>query len=105
MPVVDELGHLAKEERQQQGANVAAVNVGVGHQDDLVVANLGDVEIRFDAGPNGGDEGLDFGVLENFVGARLLDVQYLSADWQDRLVARIPRVLRRTAGRVSLDNE
>jgi hypothetical protein len=40
-----QLGHLAVEEGQQQGADVRAVHVGVGHDDDAVVAQLGDVEV------------------------------------------------------------
>ena len=42
---LDELRHLAVEERQQQRADVRAVDVGVGHDDDAVVAQLADVEV------------------------------------------------------------
>ena len=41
---LDELRHLPVEEREEQRPDVAAVDVGVGHQDDLVVAELLDVE-------------------------------------------------------------
>jgi hypothetical protein len=41
---LDEALHLAVEEREQEGADVGAVHVGVGHDDDLVVAGLGGVE-------------------------------------------------------------
>jgi len=53
---VDQLGHLAKEEREQERTNVTAVDVGVGQQNNLVVANLGDVEIGFDAGTDRRDQ-------------------------------------------------
>ena len=42
---LDQLLHVAEEERQQQGADVASVHVGVGHQNDLAVAQLGGIEI------------------------------------------------------------
>ena len=42
---LDQLGHLAVEERQQQRADVRAVDVGVGHDDDAVVAQLVGVEV------------------------------------------------------------
>ena len=32
--------HLAEEERQQQRADMRTVDVGVGHQDDLVIAQF-----------------------------------------------------------------
>ena len=37
--------HLPVEEGQQQGADVRAVHVGVGHDDDAVVAQLVGVEV------------------------------------------------------------
>jgi hypothetical protein len=54
---LDQLGHLAVEEREQQRADVAAVDVGVGHDDDAVVAQLGDVVVGLaDAGAQRGDQ-------------------------------------------------
>jgi hypothetical protein len=38
--LVDQLRHLPVEEREQQRADVGAVDVGVRHDDDLVVAQL-----------------------------------------------------------------
>ena len=35
---LDQLRHVAEEESEQQRADVRAVHVGVGHQDDLAVA-------------------------------------------------------------------
>ena len=43
--LADEFGHLAEEEGEQEGADVGAVHVGVGHDDDFAVAELGDVEV------------------------------------------------------------
>ena len=42
---LDQLGHLAVEKGKQQGADVCAVDVGIGHDDDAVVAQFVDVEI------------------------------------------------------------
>jgi hypothetical protein len=39
----DQDRHLPVEERQQQRADVRAVDVGVGHDDDAVIAQLVDV--------------------------------------------------------------
>ena len=78
--VLDQVLHLAEEEREQQGADVAAVDVGVAQQDDLVVADLGDVELLADAGADGRDQRLDLVVLEHLVEAGPLDVEDLAAD-------------------------
>src|SRR3712207_9458017 len=48
-----------EQQGQQQRADVLAVDVGVRHQDDLVVAQLRDVELVVDAGAEGGDHRLD----------------------------------------------
>ena len=41
---VDELGHVAIEEREQQATDVRAVDIGIGHDDDAMVARLVCVE-------------------------------------------------------------
>jgi hypothetical protein len=56
----DDVGHLAVEEGQQQRADMRAVDVGVGHDDDLVVAQLVEVELVAYAGAHRLDEGADF---------------------------------------------
>ena len=40
VPALDQLGHLPVEEREQQRADVRAVDVRVGHDDDAVIAQL-----------------------------------------------------------------
>ena len=46
--VVDELLEMPVEEGQQQRADMRAVDVGIGHDDDPVVAQLADVELIAD---------------------------------------------------------
>ena len=59
---LDQLRHLPVEEGEQQGADVRAVDVGVGHQDDAVVAQLVRVVLVLaDAGAERGDQRADFG--------------------------------------------
>jgi len=57
---------------------VGAVDIGVGHQDHLVVARVLDVELVADACADGGDQRLDLDVLQDLVDARLLDVEDLA---------------------------
>src|SRR6478735_5796894 len=102
---LDERAHEAEEQRQQQRADVHAVDVGVGHQHDLVIAGLLDVEVLADAGAEGGDERLDLVVGEDLVDARLLDVEDLAADREDRLGVRVAGLRGRAAGAVALDDE
>lgn len=47
--MLDEWAHEAEQQREQQGRNVLPVDVGVGHQHDLVIAQLCDVELFVDA--------------------------------------------------------
>ena len=71
----------------------------------LRVAQLGDVELVVHAGAERGDEGLDLVVLQDLVDPRLLDVEDLAADREDRLRLRVARSPRRAAGAVALDDE
>ena len=103
--LVDQVAHLPEEERQQQGADVGAVHVGVGHQDDLVVAQLRKVEVFRDASAEGRDHGADLLVRQHLVVARLLDVQDLALQGQDGLVAAVAALLGGAARRLALDDE
>ena len=52
-----QLGHLAIEEREQQRADMGAIDVGIGHDDDAVVAQLlGVVVLLANATAEGRDE-------------------------------------------------
>ena len=85
---VDDVADL----RHADAARVAHEDVLLrvdAHDDDLAVAQLLDVEVvRADAGAERGDDRLDLLVVEHLVEARLLDVQDLAAQRQDRLVRR-----------------
>ena len=101
MPILDERLHEPEQQRQQQRRNMLAVNIGVGHQHDLVIAQLREVELVLDTGAERGDDGLHFGVLKNPVDARLLDVDDLAAQRENRLEHGVAAALCRTAGRIT----
>ena len=76
--LLDEVGHLAEEEREQQRADVAAVHVGVGHDDDLAVPQLAEVEVVLtDAAVEGLDDRADFFEAQNLVEPGFFDVENL----------------------------
>src|SRR5581483_6946468 len=102
---LDQRAHLAVEERQQQGADVRAVDVGVGHDDDLVVAQLREVEVVAEPRAERGDHRANLFVGEHLVDARLLDVEDLPAQRQDRLRVRVSPALGGAARRIALDQE
>jgi hypothetical protein len=112
-----QLGHLAVEEGQQQGADVGAVHVRVGHDDDAVVTQLVHVEVVrpalalgvvfvgvgfADAGAQGGDEGDDFVAGQQLFVAGFFHVQNLAAQGQDGLEFAVAALLGRAPGGVTL---
>src|SRR5207248_3299965 len=87
-----------------------AVDVGVRHDNDAAVAQFRNVEAGFvfrarraiffrltDAGPNRSDHRLNFVVLQKLIDARLLDVDQLAANRQDRLVTAVASLFGRAA--------
>ena len=61
------------------------IHVGIGHDDDFVVAQTFEIERPFalavaDARANGRDHRADFVVLKNLVETRLLDVNQFAAN-------------------------
>ncbi len=106
VPALDQFHHLPIEEREQQRSDVRTVDVGVGHDDDLVIAELRDVEVvHADARTERGDHRRNFGVGEHLVVSGLLDVENLSLDRKNRLRAAIAALFRRSACRISFDDE
>ena len=103
---LDQLFHLPEEERQQQRADVRAVDVGVRHDDDLVVAQLVRIElVASDAGAERGDQRADLLAAQHLVEARALDVQNLAAQRQHGLEFAVAALLGGAAGAVTLDDE
>ena len=104
--VLHQLRHLAIKKGEQEGADVRAVHVRVGHDDDLAIAELGEIEIVFaDAGSQRRDQGANFFVAQHLVEPRLLHVQDFSAQRQDGLVAAVAALLGGAAGGVALHQE
>ena len=103
---LDDLGHVAEEEGEQKRADVAAVDVGVGHDDDLVISQLFEIElVGADPRAERGDQRADLGRREHLVEARALHVQDLAPEWQDGLEPPVAALLGRAASRIALDQE
>ena len=85
---------------------MGAVDVGVRHDDDLVVAQLVGVELlAADAGAERGDQRADLLAAQHLVEARALDVEDLAAQRQHGLEFAVAALLGGAAGRVALDDE
>src|ERR1700681_4183236 len=109
---LDQLRHLTVEEREQQRAYMRAVDVGVRHDNDAVIAKLVGVVFVLlllaagraaEARAERGDQRDDFLRAHEFVETRALDVQDLAAQRQDRLELAIAPLLRRAAGEIAFD--
>src|SRR5699024_676203 len=102
--VFDQRAHVAEQQGQQQGGDVLAVDVGVGHEHDLVVPDFFDVEFFTDAGAEGGDHCLDFGVAHGPVEAGAFNVENFPAQRQDSLSQRVAALFGGATGRVTFHN-
>ena len=67
MSVSYKFGHLAVEEGQEQGADVGSIDIGIGHNDNLMIAQLIDIEIITDISSQGGDHRLNNIVIEHLI--------------------------------------
>ena len=100
--VLDQLLHVTEEEGEQQDADVRAVDVGVRHNDNLAVAQLGGVEFLTDAAAQRLNDRNEREVGIHLVQSRFFHVEHLTAQRQDRLEARVSALLCRASCRVSL---
>ncbi len=103
---IDELFHLAVEEGQKQGPDMRTVDIGIGHDDDLVVADLEGIELVLaDPGAEALDQRTNLLRRQHAVKTRLLDIEDLAAQRQDRLKSTVPPLFCRAARRITLDDE
>src|SRR5438270_3312320 len=102
---LDQRPHVPEQERQEQCADVSAVDVRVGQHHDLPVPALRHVHLFADAGADRVDQRADLLALEHLVQPSFLDVRDLAADRKDRLRLAAARGLRAAACRVALDDE
>ena len=79
MPLLNDLRHVAEEECQQQSANVAAIDIGVRHDDDAPVTQTVDCHLVVDARAQRGNQRFDFVVVEDLVDTRALGIEDLAA--------------------------
>ncbi len=81
-----------------------AVDVRVRHDDEAVVAELGDVERIADGRAEGDDEVFNFLISENLIDAGLLGIEDLSTERKDRLMFAVATLLGRSSCGVSFDD-
>jgi hypothetical protein len=91
--------------KKQEGPDVGAVDVGVGHDDDLAVTALLEVEVLADAAAEGGNDRADLLVAEHLDEVGLLDVEDLSLEGEDGLDVGVAALLGGAAGGVAFDEE
>ena len=102
MPRGHELVHLPVEKRQQQRANVRAVNVGVGHDNDLVIPAFAQIGLVANPGANRRDDAAHLLVGEDLVLPALVGIDDLAPQRQDCLVFPAPASLGAATGGIAL---
>jgi len=102
--------HLTEEEGHQQGVDVTTIDIGIGHDNDLMITQLADVElfgVLFRA--NGNTQRCvhvaDFLVFQHFMRHGFFYVENLATKWQNGLELPGAALFGRTTGRVSLNQE
>ena len=108
-PSIDQFRHKAVEQGQQQRGNMGTIHVRIRHDNDLVIAKLGNIKIISvsfgKSAAEGIDHGLDLRIGQHLVNAGLLHVQDLTADGKDGLIGTVSCRLGRAACRISLYDE
>ena len=99
---LDQLRQLTEEEGQQQGTDVRTVNVSIGHDDDVVIAQFVDVVLfAADATAQRSDQGADFLRRDHLVKTGFLDVEDFTFQRQDGLGTTVATLLGGAASRVT----
>ena len=102
---IEQRPHVPVEQRQQQAADVRAVDIGIGHHDDLAVAGGVEVEGATRPGADDLNDRSALGVTQHVADRGLLHVEDLAAQGQQRLELALARQLRGAQRRIALDDE
>ena len=81
---------------------MCTVHIGIGHDDDLMIPQFGNIKIFMDTGTKCSDHGFDLRIAVDSIQTGFLHIQDLSTKRQDRLGCTASRCLGRTAGRIPL---
>ncbi|MNH17217.1 hypothetical protein D3C79_768800 [compost metagenome] len=104
MPSFDQCPEVLNKQRTQQCGDVQTIGVSVGEDANLAIAQLRKVGCpRIDA--NGHGNVVHFLAGQDFATIYFPGVEDLAAQRQDGLEFLVPRLLGRTTGRVTLDQE
>ena len=75
----DKLFHVTEEESEQNGADVRAVLIGIGEDDDFVVFEVGEVEILVDGRAERGNQRAELLVAQHLIQPLLFGIEGLAA--------------------------
>ena len=67
MSLLNQLRHEAVQKGQHQRRNMCTVDIGIGHDDDLVVAELADIKIFMNTGTERSNHRFDLSIAINLV--------------------------------------
>ena len=67
MALLNKTGEVAIKEREEKGHDVGTVDVRIGHDDDLVVAQFGHIKIIGDGRAERHDDRADLDIREHLV--------------------------------------
>ena len=105
------LREVAEEERHDQRVDVRTIDVGIGHDDYLLVTQLVYVclfavfAVHTETDAQCLNDIVYFVALEGFVPHGFLHIQNLTAEREDGLESTVTSLFGRTAGGVTLDEE
>ena len=101
----DEGRQVIVKEGQQQRCDVGSIHVGIGHNDHLVVTQLGNIDLLARPGAKSNDDVLDFFALVHVGQLGPVGVQNFAAQGQNGLGGPVAGLLCRTTGGVALYQE
>ena len=105
MALTDKVGHLLVEKGDEQGGNMRAIDIGIGHDDDFLITQPRLVIRRAHAAAERQHEVSDLLALLHFRLRRIGDIQNFAAQGQYGLIFAVAALFGRTTGAVALNDK
>ena len=96
---------MPEEECKEQSADVRAIHIGIGCNNNFMIAQFREVKGIADSGAERNDEVLNFLKGKNLIQTRPFNIQNFPLQGEHCLGTTVPALLARAAGRIPLHNK
>ena len=105
MAGLNNIWHVAEEESKKKCRNMRTIDIGIRHEDDLMITETVNIKLIADTYAETFNERDELSVCKHLIKTSTFGIKHLTTKWEDSLNLRIAAFLSRTSSGVTLYDE